>query len=99
MKIQGRKPPEGQEINISTSKAQRLTGTEGKARSSVPQGQRPIDRIDISSRGKEVASLMTSIGSLPEVREEKVQALKEAIEAGTYKIDPIKVAEKMLSEI
>ncbi|MFN3480925.1 MAG: flagellar biosynthesis anti-sigma factor FlgM [Thermodesulfovibrionales bacterium] len=99
MKIQGRKPPEAHELNISTHKAQKLGSAEGREKVASSQGQQQVDRIDISPKGKEVASLIATINKLPEVREEKVQALKEAINAGTYKINPLKVAEKMLSEI
>lgn len=97
MKIQGRKPSEAQELNISTQKAQKVAVGKDKVASS--QRQQQVDRIDISQKGKEVASLISSINNLPDVREEKVNALKDAVNAGTYKIDPIKIAEKMLSEI
>lgn len=99
MKIQGRKPPEAHELNISTQKAQKVAGAEEKGKVVSSQRQQQIDRIDISQKGKEVASLISSINNLPDVREEKVQTLKEAVNAGTYRVDAIKVAEKMLSEI
>lgn len=99
MKIQGRKPPEANEVNLSTQKAQKLTGAGGKDRVTASHRKQDIDKIDISQKGKEIASIITSVNSLPDVREEKVQALKEAVNAGTYRVDPIKVAEKMLSEI
>lgn len=99
MKIQGRKPPEANEVNLNTQKAQKVTGAGEKDRVTASQRKQDIDRIDISQRGKEIASIIASVNSLPDVREEKVQALKEAVNAGTYRVDPIKVAEKMLSEI
>lgn len=99
MKIQGRKPPEANEVNLNTQKAQKVTGAGEKDRVTASQRKQDIDRIDISQRGKEIASIITSVNSLPDVREEKVQALKEAVNTGTYRVDPIKVAEKMLSEI
>lgn len=97
MKIQGRKPPEANEVNLSTQRAQKVTGE--KVRVAASQKKQHVDRIDISQKGKEAASLIASVNNLPEVREEKVQVIKEAVNAGTYKVDPIKVAEKMLSEI
>lgn len=99
MKIQGRKPSEANELNISTHRAQKITGAAGKDKVASSQGQKQVDRIEISQKGKEVASLISSINNLPDVREEKVQSLKEAVNAGIYKVDPLKIAEKMLSEI
>ncbi len=99
MKIQGRRPDEAQELNLSVQRAQKATGTEGKDKVTSTERQRQADRIDISQKGKEVASIIASLNSLPDVREEKVQSIKEAINSGTYKVDAIKVAEKMLSEI
>lgn len=97
MKIQGRKSPETHDLNLSTQKTQRVTGTGEKGK--IAPSQRQIDRINISQRGREVASLIASLDSLPEVREEKVQALKKAVDTGTYRVDPVRIAEKMLSEI
>jgi negative regulator of flagellin synthesis FlgM len=99
MKVQGSKPLKGQEITVNIQKTPKATGTEGKEQVQRTNKQSTLDRVDISRQGKEVASLMASINSLPELREDKVQQVKEAINSGTYKIDPMKVAEKMLSEI
>ncbi len=99
MKIQGRRPPDGHEISLNIQRSRNVSGTEAKGQVNEPQRQRQSDRIDISQRGKEVAAIIASLNSLPDIREEKVQALKEAIDKGTYKIDPVKIAEKMLSEI
>lgn len=99
MKIQGRKPPDSPEISINIQRSRNVSGAEGKGQVNETQRQRQSDRIDISQRGKEVASIIASLNSLPDVREEKIQALKGAINSGTYRIDPLKVAEKMLSEL
>lgn len=99
MKIQGRKPPEANEVALSAQKAQKVTESGERDRIAASKREQQVDRIDISQRGKEIASIIASVNSLPDVREEKVQALKEAVNAGTYKVDPLKVAEKMLSEI
>lgn len=96
MKIQGRRPSEAHELIVNTQGAQKVM-VKGKATTS--QGQQRVDRIDISERGKEAASIIGTINSMPEVRGEKVQAIKDAVNSGTYKVDPFKVATKMLSEL
>ncbi len=57
------------------------------------------DRIEISERARESARLMEEIRTLPDIREEKIQTLKKAIETGNYRIDYSKLAEKILNEI
>ncbi len=95
MKIQGNKPPDGIEINISTQKiiqTQRTTKTNKPDKTLLP------DRVRISEQGKKIAELMSAIDQLPEIREEKIREIKEAIESGTYQIDPHKIAQKLLEE-
>ncbi len=94
MKIQGNKPPEGQEINLSAQKISK----QDKDKSSVSAGRaRPLnDRVEISGQGKEVADLMAAINQLPDVRDDKIKAMKEAIETGKYHVDSIKIAGKLL---
>lgn len=97
MKIQGNKPPEGQEINLSTQKTAKA---EGKDKAVVSEKNRILsDKIDISDKGKEIVELMASINQLPDVRNDKVKAIREAIESGKYHVDSLKIAQKLLEEL
>ena len=58
----------------------------------------PEEKVNLSTTAKDVQALKNAISSLPDVREDKVQALKDQIEKGTYKVDAEKVAEKMVGE-
>ncbi len=58
----------------------------------------PEEKVDISSKSKEMQQIKNAIANLPDMREEKVQELKTQIEKGTYKIDSGKIAEKMVGE-
>jgi negative regulator of flagellin synthesis FlgM len=58
----------------------------------------PEEKVNLSTTAKDVQSLSNAISKLPDVREEKVQALKDQIEKGTYKVDAEKTAEKMVGE-
>jgi negative regulator of flagellin synthesis FlgM len=58
----------------------------------------PEEKVNLSTTAKDVQNLSSAISNLPDVREEKVQALKDQIEKGTYKVDAGKTAEKMVGE-
>ena len=58
----------------------------------------PEEKVNLSTTAKDVQSLSNAISNLPDVRDEKVQALKDQIEKGTYKVDAEKTAEKMVGE-
>jgi negative regulator of flagellin synthesis FlgM len=96
MKIYGNKPPESQDINLNT---QKVIGSGPKDKTTATEKVRLTDRVEFSDRSKEVAELMNAINQLPEVRTDKVKAMKEAIESGNYNIDTLKIAEKLLSEL
>lgn len=56
------------------------------------------DRTTLSTGGPTVASLVTQAMSAPDVRQERVQALRDAISSGTYQVDPQKLAAAMMSD-
>jgi flagellar biosynthesis anti-sigma factor FlgM len=96
MKIHGNKPPEGQEINRA---ARNLEKPEIRGKAVSGPNKALTDKVEISSKGKEVASLMSAINQMPEVREDKIKAIQHALTSGAYKIDPRRIAEKILKEI
>lgn len=56
------------------------------------------DRVALSPKAKEIAESAKIIKAMPDIREEKVAAIKEDIKNGTYKIDGQKVAFNMIKE-
>ncbi len=54
------------------------------------------DQVVVSDKAREAAALRAKVKSAPQVRTELVERIKAQVEAGTYKVDPRKVAEKML---
>ena len=58
----------------------------------------PEEKVNLSTTAKDVQALQNAISNLPDVREDKVQALRDQIEKGSYKVDAEKVAEKMVGE-
>ena len=56
------------------------------------------DTVDLSTRSREVQDARRVLAELPEIRENKVAAIRAQIEAGTYVVDSEKIAEKMIAE-
>lgn len=52
----------------------------------------------ISDRGRELAQAKHVASSAPDVREAKIQELRERIAAGKYNVDHEKVADRMVDE-
>ncbi len=59
-----------------------------------------VDKVEISkeARQKELRRIRELLEKVPDVREEKVAALKKAIEDGTYEVKGKKVAKKLIKE-
>ena len=99
MKITTQQPPENQNTNRTIQNVQKPVDTEHAEKAAPAKQPAPTDKVDISGRSREIADIMSSVNQLPDVRAQKVQELKQAVEAGTYSIDPQKIAEKMLKDI
>lgn len=61
-------------------------------------GSMPGDRISISSQTRDINLAKSVIDNLPDVREDVVQKFKTEVDNGTYKVNPEKIAENMVSE-
>ena len=58
--------------------------------------QFPSDTVEISDRSRELARARQAVDAAPEVRSEKVAAIKKRIEDGTYSVSPELLARKLL---
>jgi negative regulator of flagellin synthesis FlgM len=99
MKITTQQPPENQNTNRNIQNVQKPVGTEQAEKAAPAKQPAPADKVDISGRSREIADIMSSIDQLPDVRAQKVQELKQAVDGGTYSIDPQKIAEKLLKDL
>jgi negative regulator of flagellin synthesis FlgM len=54
------------------------------------------DRVSLSNESRELQAAKDAVANVPDVREEKVAALQQAIESGSYEINPGDIAEKMI---
>jgi negative regulator of flagellin synthesis FlgM len=58
----------------------------------------PEEKVDLSTKAKDLVQIKSAVAQLPEIREEKVQELRTQIEKGVYNINSGKIAEKMIGE-
>ncbi len=97
MKVEGRRPPESQEVLLRAQKSGKQETTPGVSEKS--QRISKSDQVQISGKAKELDELKQVIHQMPEIRTDKVVALRKAIQEGSYQVDSLKVAGKILEEI
>ena len=66
-------------------------------------GQSPIegseeDKATLTTDRASLETLVAQAMTVPEVRQEKVAALRQAIQAGQYKVDPEKIADALIRD-
>ncbi len=71
----------------------------GKEAESSSAASQVGDRVDISASSLDVQKMKGIIQNTPDLRMDRVQALKEQIERGDYEVDPYRVADKMLMNL
>ena len=95
MKISGDKPYVVQAYIKKTREEEKVS--QGKKSEKHPSR---ADRVEISkkAREREFKEIRGLLEKVPDVREEKVAALKTAIEDGTYQVKGEEIAKKMIKE-
>lgn len=81
------------ETQREVKNAGKETGTSIEKRSPVTG-----DKLEISSRASEVGRLVDQLKALPDIRQGKVDALKEQIAAGTYNPASDSIADAILND-
>ncbi len=56
------------------------------------------DSVEVSSQSQQINHLIDKINQLPEIDQQRVDAIKSAIDEGNYQVDANKVAQKILDE-
>jgi negative regulator of flagellin synthesis FlgM len=56
------------------------------------------DKVELSSRATDLKEMQAQAMATPDVRSEKVDAIKMKVDNGTYQIDNEKIAEKLIEE-
>ncbi|EHJ46204.1 flagellar biosynthesis anti-sigma factor protein FlgM [Solidesulfovibrio carbinoliphilus subsp. oakridgensis] len=73
------------------------TAGAGRGKSAESGGAVGSDRVTLSDGAKLVSLAASQAKDAPEVRSDRVAALKAQVDAGTYQPDSKKIAEKMLT--
>ncbi|TSA56180.1 MAG: flagellar biosynthesis anti-sigma factor FlgM [Planctomycetaceae bacterium] len=58
----------------------------------------PEEKVSLSSKVQDVQKIKEAVQELPDIREEKVETLKNQIKQGTYDINAEEIAQKMVGE-
>ena len=57
------------------------------------------DRVSLSHASREMQTAKDAVAATSDIRQEKVDAIKQSVESGDYEIDPGKIAEKMVGSM
>ena len=57
------------------------------------------DKVEISSQSRDLKKIHDILGQTPDIRSEKVAALKKAVAEGRYQVSAEDIAAKMVKEI
>lgn len=99
MRIHSNKPPVRQAPSWTAQNNRRISGMDEQKTVVEDKKGGSTDKVDNLDNSREFTDIMVSTSQLLEVREAKVQAIKESVIAGTYIVYPFKIAEKMLKWI
>ena len=100
MKIDPRVQYTGETQQPDSIKNARSTGTvsQGATKTSGVAPSTGEDTVSLSSKHSEVQALAAGVASTPEVRTERVNALKQQVQNGQYKPSGQKIADAIVSE-
>jgi flagellar biosynthesis anti-sigma factor FlgM len=82
-----------------TSRSSAQGATAAAASASASQALGGEDLAELSGAHAQVQALVAQAAQLPEVREERVQALRQAVERGSYSTSPEAVAGALLTHM
>jgi negative regulator of flagellin synthesis FlgM len=68
-------------------------------RPSTPSLTRQADTVNLSDSARSLASAIKNVGGAPEVREDRVAAIKAALAAGTYTVSSGDLATSLLGAL
>jgi flagellar biosynthesis anti-sigma factor FlgM len=80
---------------LSSEQTSQKVSAENAARSGQPNAE---DRATLSSDSASVGSLVNTALSSPEVRQDKVDSLKQAVNSGQYDLNPGKIAASIIDD-
>ncbi len=64
-----------------------------------PKNQQAPDQLSLSDEARAMAAARQAVADAPDVRQDKVAAIKQRIEDGTYTVSPRVLAQKILEHV
>jgi len=86
-----------QGAGVSQLQNEQVSGVESRSRKT--ETIQNTDNIRLSEQARLMQKASEVIAQTPEVRDEKVQPLQDAIYQGTYPVEPQKVANSMIANL
>lgn len=80
------------------TQVQQLYNTKKPARLQSPAHASAIDKIQISSIGKDIQIAKSAVAAAPDIREEMVAPIRTAVANGTYQVSAESFAEKLMQK-
>jgi flagellar biosynthesis anti-sigma factor FlgM len=80
---------------IATEQSSQQVNAPGAPKSGLSSEE---DRATLTSDSTSVGSLVKTALSSPEVRQDKIDSLRQAIGSGQYELDPAKIAASMVDD-
>lgn len=81
----------------SVDSGSKSSGSSSKTSSEASTVASGSDSVQLSSEAQEISRIQASINALPEINQERVNEIKSQIENGTYQIDALSLAEKIIA--
>jgi negative regulator of flagellin synthesis FlgM len=102
MKIQEQKQLTAAELGVTGARTQRAEAQPAKqpeqeAAQAAGPTTGPAATVSLSSRSRELHGALAQVKAAPDVRDDKVAAVRRQLENGTYVIDPTRIARSILS--
>lgn len=97
MKIDGNSPVERKDLYSGVQEVDKHSET--KKKKDVEKADAEKDKISLSGRANKISELKAEIDQIPDMRTDKIDAVKHAIDTGNYNIDARKIAQKILEEL
>lgn len=72
---------------------------QGRVNSTKPfSAEQRVDQVEVSSAGKEISKLVERAKQLPEIREERVEQLRQLVQSGKYDVSSKQIADAILRD-
>jgi negative regulator of flagellin synthesis FlgM len=82
---------------LVSQQTDKVSGAQGQKPTEKSSGE--MDVIHLSPQSRLMQKASEVVYQTPEVRSEKVSALQESVQGGTYEVDTLKVANRLITEI